>query len=922
MLELPSGTVTFLFTDIEESTQLWERHPRLMQHALSLHDSLIYSAVEDQGGTVVKNTGDGFYAVFPSPEQGLRAAVDGQRRLQTADWDQELEEVRVRMGLHTGTAKLRGKDYFGRTVNRAARICAAAHGGQIVLSSTTQALVADQLTDDFHVTDLGEHQLKGLASREHIYQLDAPDLPANFPALRTDTPLSNLPALTTSFLGRKHHRTALVTLLRRDDVRLVTLTGPGGTGKTRLSLAVAEDLLTEFADGVTFVELATTDDPQEVIPAIATALKVKSSPRTPTREALGYYLRDRQVLLVLDNFEHIVAAGPQIAGLLTEALNLKVLVTSREILHIYGEHEYPLPPLELPTEKSGIAAAVLAQNEAVSLFCQRARAATPEFLLNEETVLAVVAICRQLDGLPLAIELAAARTRILTLDALLRRLDKRLRILTDGPRDAPARQRTVRDTIDWSYGLLDAAQKQLFARLSVFVGGWSLEAAEEACGDDEQFDVLEGLASLRDKSLIQQNIGALGDTRFSMLETIREYAAERLCDSGEREKIIESHALYYAKMAEEDPVTLNRRLGLGTYSAILHEEYGNLRAAMRRALEAGDVQTILRIGATQRSMWDYLPLDARVEGARWLEHALEIVNHGDLRLRARALSMLGYINARIPGRTQAAEVYLEQGLDILRALGEQEKLQETLIEMAGFSMGTGRYERTQALYEEALLLAREREDQLQEGRILFNLGSLYSDLGEQEKAEEFTREAIALAAVTNSKGLKAFCGINLATIEMWSGNYQRAQEIVDDSTEVLQEFGPSHFSAWGPTLKAQIATRQGDLDTARVSILESMAILKEYHEDEAVIDMLEATAELQMARQLWEEAAELLGAVSALREVAIIPVAPVDQAQNDKWMADLLENLDEKTYKNARHRGEILTREEVLASILETLEAD
>jgi predicted ATPase/class 3 adenylate cyclase len=489
---LPTGTVTFLFTDIEGSTRLWAQHPDGMRVALARHDTLLREAIEAHGGAVFKTIGDAFCAAFTTAADAVAAIVEAQRALAHESWE-TTGSLRVRAALHTGAAAQRDADYFGHTLSRVARLRDAGHGGQTLLSLATAELVRDHLPPNLELRDLGQHRLKDLTRPERIFQLVIPDLPADFPSLRAlDPRRANLPVQPTDFIGREREVAEVCGLLRRDGVRLVTLTGPGGTGKTRLGIQVAAELLDEFSDGVAFVALAPISDPALAASAIAQALEVKESGGTPLIESLKAYLREKQLLLVLDNFEQIADAAPLVAELLAAATQLTVLVTSRERLHLSGEHEYAVPPLGLPpttddrrptTGRWRPNLHTITQYEAVRLFIERAQAARADFAVTNDNAPAVAEICYRLDGLPLAIELAAARVKLFPPQALLTRLDNRLKLLTGGARDLPARQQTIRNTIDWSYNLLDAGEQTLFARLGVFVGGCTLEAAEAVCSD-------------------------------------------------------------------------------------------------------------------------------------------------------------------------------------------------------------------------------------------------------------------------------------------------------------------------------------------------------------------------------------------------------------------------------------------------------
>lgn len=585
MPAIPTGTVTFLFTDIEGSTQLWERHPEAMKVALARHDALLRQAIEANNGYVFKTVGDAFCAAFPTTPDALTAALAAQRALFAESWG-EVGSIRVRMALHTGAAEERDGDYFGQPLNRVARLLSAGHGGQTLLSLASQELVRDHLPPGAELRDLGERRLKDLIRPERVFQLIIPDLPAEFAPLKTlDYRPNNLPAQATPFIGREREVGAVRKELLRSEVRLLTLTGPGGTGKTRLSLQAAADLLDDFTDGVFFVPLALVGDPALVAPTIAHTLNVNEVGGKPLLELLKDHLRDKQLLLVLDNFEQVTAAAPLVGELLIAAPRLKVMITSREVLHVYGEHDYPVPPMTLPDPMHLPPLERLAQYEAVQLFIERAQAAKTDFVITSENAPAVAEICVQLDGLPLAIELAAARVRLFSPQAMLARLEHRLKFLTGGARDLPARQRTLRGAIEWSYELLDADEQTLFRRLAVFVGGCMLEVAEAVCNarNDLAIDVLAGLESLADKSVLEQEEMS-DEPRFRMMETIREFAMERLEESGEAEPLRRRHAEMHLLLAEQARSELGGPRAT-VYLDRLEVEHDNLRAALAWSLE-------------------------------------------------------------------------------------------------------------------------------------------------------------------------------------------------------------------------------------------------------------------------------------------------------------------------------------------------
>jgi len=598
--EVVSQTLTFLFTDLEGSTQLWEQHRQSMKDALERHDAILRDAVESSNGQVVKTTGDGLMAVFASPADGATACLKAQHALAHEAWG-ETGPLRVRMGVHTGEAATREGDYFGPTLNRAARIMSAGHGGQVLLSAAAAALVMDELPNGSTLRDLGEHQLKGLGRGERVFQLVHPNLEVNFPPLATlSRPPSELPHQPTPFVGRDAELKEIEEQIENESVRLLTLTGPGGIGKTRLALRAAADEIDHFEDGAFLVDLSAIRDSGEVLPAIARAIGLRDSRDESLFDELKERLRDRRMLLLLDNFEHVTAAAPTVARLLPECSRLKLLVTSREALHVRGEHLFVVPPLSLPSVAPGQASVEqLARCEAVQLFVERAKAVRPDFRLTDNHAAAVAEICLRLDGLPLAIELATARINLFSPEALRDRLGHRLQLLRSGARDVPARQQTLRGTLEWSYQLLQAGEQRLFELLSAFSGA-ALEAVEAVASSvngrgGTGIDTLDGLASLVDKSLIRQADPGDGEPRLVMLETIREYAAERLEDLPEFSAAARrAHAVYFADFARRqwEDLTGDRR---ETALAAMVADIENLRLAWRYWVSESDLDQLNKL---------------------------------------------------------------------------------------------------------------------------------------------------------------------------------------------------------------------------------------------------------------------------------------------------------------------------------------
>jgi predicted ATPase/class 3 adenylate cyclase len=734
MTDLTAGTVTFLFTDIEGSTRLWERDAAAMQAALDRHDEILRNSIEGRGGHVFKTVGDAFCAVFASAPDALEAALEAQRTLLAQEWS-TIDPLRVRMALHAGTANERGGGYFGPSVNRVARLVSAAHGGQVLLSVAVYGLLGDRIPEHVELRDLGERRLKDLFRPERIFQLVAPDLPPTFPPLKTlDERLNNLPIQPTPLVGREREVAEIGNLLRDGGVRLLTLTGPGGTGKTRLGLQVAAEILDEYEGGVFFVPLANVADPALVAPTIAGALDVRETGERPSDEALQDHLRNRQMLLVLDNFEQVVEAAPLVGELLAGCPGLKVLTTSRSVLRVYGEREYPVPAMRLPDPRRLPPIAELGDYEAIGLFVERAGSARGDFRITGQNAPAVVGICVRLDGLPLAIELAAVRVKLLPPENILQRLESnRLKILAGGARDLPERQQTLRGAIDWSYALLAEDERTLFARLAVFSGGCTMEAMEEICGTE---DALEGAESLLDKSLIRREEPGRGEPRFAMLETIHEYARERLGERTDAETTHRRHARYFLALAEESEPRLGGPEQVAWFER-LETENDNLRAAISWAIGHGEAELGLRLVQALRPFW--YARGHYVEGRGWV---------------ARFLGDLGELYVDAENYAQAQYLY-EEVLTLSRQMDDASTLIECLLQLSHISLFQGDHQKAMALGEEAVALSRNRGYEASLARALNCLG--WADLlqGNHERAVELFEQSLALYKETADKTIAA-----------------------------------------------------------------------------------------------------------------------------------------------------------------------
>jgi predicted ATPase/class 3 adenylate cyclase len=830
MSELPTGTVTFLFTDIEGSTRLWERHAEPMRLALARHDALAAALVEAHAGTLVKSRGEGdsLFAVFARASDALAAACALQQALLAEAWPVETP-LRVRMALHTGEADRREDSYYGAEVNRCARLRSVAHGGQVLLSRTSYDLVRDALPEGASLRDLGEQRLRDLTRPEHVFQLLHPALSADFPALQTlEARPNNLPVQPTPLIGREREIEAVWALLQRDAVRLVTLTGPGGIGKTRLALQIAADRIDEFPNGAFLVALAPISDPGLVPSAIAQALGIGAAGGAMLLQSVKEYLRQKQLLLVLDNFEQLLPAAPVVAELLAAARGLKVLVTSRAALRLQGEQEFPVPPLPVPDPKHLPPIASLSQYGAVELFIQRALAVKPDFVVTNENAPAVAQICHRLDGLPLAIVLAAARVKLFPPRALLARLQDRLALLTGGARDLPERHQTLRGAIAWSYDLLGEAEQSLFRRLSVFVGGCTFEAAEAVCNGegDPEIDVLEGIATLVDHSLLLQeeapDTNHTGDSepRITMLETIREFARERLLASGEAAAVRGWHLGWVVGLAERaGPELFGREQA--AWLDRLQAEHNNLRAAMDWSLEGGDLQAGLRIGG---SVWRFCHQRGfRKEGyERLVAVLLRPEASARTRVRAKALDGAGVLAITLDNA--AARSHYEEMLAIGRELGDKQIMAVALNGMGHVAQQEDNREQARPFFEQGLEMAREAGDWWEAAFSLHCLGLVTAD---ERAAHSFLEEALAIRRELGDKGSLVPTLLEMAGRAHRRGSYRPAQALYLETLEIARGLDNKRYMGIVLWCLGALAREQGDYATARAYLEEAVAIARE-----------------------------------------------------------------------------------------------
>jgi predicted ATPase/class 3 adenylate cyclase len=925
MTNRPTGTVTFLFTDIEGSTRLWELYPRAMQAALARHDTLLRQAIEAHGGYVFKTVGDAFCAAFPSAPQGLEAALVAQMGLRDEPWG-ATGEIRVRMGLHTGVTEEREGDYVGPLLNRVSRLMSATHGGQVLVSMATYSLLPDVLSGGVTLRDLGEHHLRDLQRAEHIYQVVAPGLPADFPPLKTlDNRPNNLPLQRSPLIGREKETASISSELLRDEVGLLTLTGPGGVGKTRLALQVAADVIDHFPDGVFFVALEPISDIDLVPSSVAHVLGVRESAGQSLVESLKEYTRGKKLLLVMDNFEQLTGAARFLADLLAAAPELKALVTSREVLRLYNEHEFQVPPLGMPDPSLLPSAADLVRYEAVRLFVDRARVAKADFSLTAQNARPVAEICFRLDGLPLAIELAAARVKILPPQAILDRLvgarhASPLQLLTGGARDLPARQQTLRNTIAWSYDLLQPGEKILYRRMSVFVGGCSLEAVEEVCGGRGpesgavpgaqilDIDLLDGVTSLTDKSLLRQDERSEGEPCFVMLETIREFGLERLVESGEQEAIRRQHAEFFLKLAEQAEPQLQGPQQ-GTWLGKLETEHDNLRAALGWGLERGDGDLALRLCV---AAWGFWFLHGHLsEGRRLLEGALAAAPRLPTSNRARALYALGRF-VHTQGEYAEARRLYQESLTIYGELGDKQGIARTLSILGQAAHDEGDFAMARSLYDESLGIFRELGDRSGIAGSLFRLAIAAEAVDDHASQQSLLEEGLVLfRELGNKQGIASSLN-SLGELARRRGDYDSARAHYEESLSIFQELKHKWGTANALHNLGCVAREQGHHSQAASLFGDSMALYRQLGNRKGVVDCLAALAGLAAAQGRWERAASLFGASAALLAEMSANLEPADRAESDRDLEATRGQMDAPAFAAAWSAGHILSLDEAV----------
>ncbi len=845
MSDLPSGTVTFLFTDIEGSTKLWREYPKAMERSQTRHHEILRAAISSNHGHTFQVIGDAFCAAFHKAADALQAAFQAQIELTEEAWGEAV--IKVRMGIHTGEAEIKEDGQYNGylTMSRVQRLMSAGHGGQVLISLATEELVRDELPEGVTLHDLGEKRLKDLIRPERIYQLDIAGLPSDFPPLKTlDVYRHNLPTQLTSFIGREKEIAEIKKEVEAH--RLVTLTGSGGTGKTRLSLQVAADLLDSFPNGVWFVELAPLSDPDLIPNTVLSVLGISEQRDKPALDVLQEYLQPRKLLLVLDNCEHLITNAATVANaILSAAPDVKILASSREALGVQGELSWHVPSLSLPDPKKLPELNALTQYEAVRLFIDRAILVNSHFTVTKDNAPAIAQICFRLDGIPLALELAAARIRMLSVDQISTRLDDRFRLLTGGARTALPRQQTLRAMIDWSYDLLSENERLLLRRLAVFAGGWTLELAEQVCSDEtiDQYEILDMLGRLMDKSLVTVYESLTG-TRYRILETVRQYAREKLFELGEGEKLRDRHLKAFMEFAEQmepdsrgqnQPHCFNR----------FEEEMDNFRAAMEWA-HGRDNESLLRLST---SLWRFLDLRGYQEDIEWLFTAIRLTEGMKTPARAYGLARAVWVWRNKKGLIDPFPAWMSEGLELSRALNRKPELAMMLCRQVDldFWRGSSDDKSYLAIAQPVIEFCKYSNDH-------WALGFIYTDVGldlmvhDPSAARQFLEDGLKHLEIAGDRRLISWAYFNLQDVALRDGNTSEAQRFAEKSIEYAREIGDVNNMAAGKQSIASIALFQDRYDEAEEFGRESYQYAFDSNSKKEVFFSLELLAKVEWAR--------------------------------------------------------------------------
>jgi predicted ATPase/class 3 adenylate cyclase len=905
---LPSGTVTFLFTDIEGSTRLAQQYPDRWEMLRERHHVILQSAMDAQSGYVFQIIGDAFCVAFHTVRDGLCAAIEAQRALIIENW--EGTPVKVRMGIHTGSAELVGSDYRGYlTMAKVQRVMSVAYGGQVLLSNTSAELINNELPTGTTLRDMKEHRLKGLPDPERLWQIVATGLQQNFPRLQSLSEIpNNLPMQLSSFIGREKEVEQVKKRLEKN--RLVTLTGSGGVGKTRLSIQIATEILEKYPNGAWLIELAPVTDPERVTQTVCNTLDVPLRGNEIALDVLIDYLKQKKILLVVDNCEHLIDACAQFSDSILHACpQVQILASSREALGIDGESAYRVPSLSVPDLHAGYRG--IKETESVNLFMERANAVLPDFQMVEANALVVAQICRRLDGIPLAVELAASRVKILGVEQIAARLDDAFRLLTGGSRTALPRQQTLRGTIDWSYNLLSEEERTVLRCLSVFAGGWTLEAAEAVCKNSNMLDLLSHLV---DKSLVVVDFEHGDEPRYSLLETIRQYAREKLSESDEANSIRDQHLAYfltYAVRAEQELYGAEQ----GIWFDRLDVELDNFRTALEWSLDGGERGAELGLQMAS-SLWWFWFLQTRYhDEGRWLEKTLEASrNSTDLVMRANALVRLGWVRF-------FDEAHVDEGLALGRSLGPagKESVALALLEKGSWAMYQADYTQAVKLAEESSKLFREIGNRWGLCEALTWIGLSLITQGNHELAITPLEESLALARQAKDGNEISFALWQLGKVALARGDYQQATSLMTESLALYRELKLSGGITFLLGDLGKAALGQGDYQQAASNYKEYLTIFWNQGNERYIAEGLEQLASVAITSQQPERAVRLFGAAEALRQSSGEALFPYQLEDYERNLGILRSHLTKETFTTCWDKGRAMSIKQAVDYALEEI---
>lgn len=923
----PKGTnKTFLFTSIENAAHWWKHDPTGMQAAVSQHDNLTRTIVRENGGRVFKITGDNFFCIFDYLEAALTCALTIQRTLIDRAWPQTAISLKVGMVIHTGPVEDWEGDCRGEGLDRTVAFLAAANGGQILLSQAAASQARATFPGDIVYQDLGKHYLNDLLDPELITQVNWPAQPAAFPPLKSlNNYLHNLPAQDTPLLGREAEVAQACRLIQTGPGRLLTLFGPGGTGKTRLGLQVAARLLPDFPDGAYFVDLSPLHTGLQVAQTLVQILELKEGIGNARgqylrlEETLKAYLKPRQVLLLFDNFEHVLDATSLVNQLLGAAPNLRIIVTTRSVLKVYGEQEFPVLPLKLPEAPQLPPLQELATYSAVALFVRRARQAQPDFHLTAENAAAAVKVCRAVDGLPLAIELAAARANSLTPQQMLDQLTYRLGWLEEADLDSnrPLRQQSLHETIAWGYDLLEENEQIIFTRMAVFAGGCTLEAAEAVCDPDftGEIDVLEGITSLLNNSLLRQVEAVEGEPRFIMLQTIHQYALEQLIARGEEEVALSCHARYFGSLVQEAGPRLTGP-EQGEWFRRLEQEYDNLQGLMEWALTGAEPAKIEQVLEISCALWRFWAAQGyQSDGLSWLERAFRKSDGFAGELVARAYNVAGIMCRDQFEYTRAIE-FFQASLALQRQLGDKAGIAAGLHSLGTVAAYMGEYAQAVTYHEEAIALRRELQDQRGLALSLSFLGALKTSQGEYAPASQFYEEGLRLLRRLGDLRTTALLLNNLGYLRLSQGQPVKARPLFEESLALRRELHDRAGTAGSILGLADAFAAEGQSGRAFELYCESFQLSKETGESLNLAFCLEGLARILSQEGKPKIAVFIFGAVEAFRESINTPIQPADLPGYKLAVEQAREQLDQATFQRAWLSGRLITPEEALKALL------